>query len=365
MDKSNYEHSVSETYGGYISQITFNNGRNLDVSSSDIVVFVGPNNVGKSQTLKDIYELCQSTNKSSIVVSDVSIQKENSSIVPYLEKFSSTSGSGSNKQYIGLGYSIYDSRLNSWESSEKFGDLRNFFVGYLSTLNRLRICEPADNIRRDEPYESPIHYAAFKELYQKKLSDYFHRAFGSHIIPNLLFGSIIPLTIGDEVKIDGDKLSLSSMIYAYGDALESFPQVQNQGDGIKSFVGIILYLMIDHYRIFLIDEPESFLHPPQAKIMGEIIGQSLSNHQQAFISTHSEDVVKGLLEVCPERVKMIRITRTENINDFSILGNDNFKKIWSDPLLRHSNIMASLFTKQLYFVKAMLTVDYIRLLMDI
>lgn len=135
------------------------------------------------------------------------------------------------------------------------------------------------------------------------------------------------------------------MIYSYGDILASYPQVQNQGDGIKSFVGIILYLMIDHYRIFLIDEPESFLHPPQAKIMGEIIGQSLSEHQQAFISTHSEDVVKGLLEVCPERVKMVRITRTDDVNDFSILGNDNFKKIWGDPLLRHSNIMASLFHK--------------------
>lgn len=88
----------------------------------------------------------------------------------------------------------------------------------------------------------------------------------------------------------------------------------------------MLYLMIDHYRTFLIDEPESFLHPPQAKIMGEIIGQTLSEHQQVFISTHSEEIVKGLLEVCPERVKMIRITRTGNVNNFSILGNENFKK---------------------------------------
>lgn len=345
MDKVNNEHSVPETYGGYVSRITFNNGRNLDVSSSDIVVFVGPNNVGKSQTLKDIYQLCLNKNDNSIVVSDVDIKKDNSSIKPYLEKFSSISENGINKHYNGLGYSIYYGVLNSWGSSEKLGELRNFLVGYLTTLNRLTICEPAQNIRRDEPYQSPIHYAAFKEEYQKKLSDYFQRAFGSHIIPNQLFGSIIPLSMGEDIKITGNGLSGSSMVYSYGDTLASYPQVQNQGDGIKSFVGIILYLMIDHYRTFLIDEPESFLHPPQAKIMGEIIGQSLSDHQQAFISTHSEDVVKGLLEVCPERVKMIRITRTESMNDFSILGNDNFKKIWGDPLLRHSNIMASLFHK--------------------
>ena len=44
-----------EKAGGFISQIQFNNGQNLDLLENDIVVFVGPNNVGKSQALKDIY----------------------------------------------------------------------------------------------------------------------------------------------------------------------------------------------------------------------------------------------------------------------------------------------------------------------
>lgn len=344
-DKSECDYNISENFGGYVSQIIFNNGKSLTTSSSDIVVFVGPNNAGKSQTLKDIYQLCGGLSNDSIVVSELNITKEHTSIKPYLEKYLNISGDSSNKYYNGLGFSIYGGNISSWTSEKTFGQFREFLVGYLTTLNRLTICEPAQSIRRNEPYQSPIHYAAFKEQYQKRLSDDFHRAFGNHIIPNQLFGSVIPLVIGEDVKMVGGEISGASMIYSYGDILASYPQVQNQGDGIKSFVGIILYLMIDHYRIFLIDEPESFLHPPQAKIMGEIIGQSLSEHQQAFISTHSEDVVKGLLEVCPERVKMVRITRTDDVNDFSILGNDNFKKIWGDPLLRHSNIMASLFHK--------------------
>lgn len=339
------EHKVSETFGGYIRQITFNNGENFEVSPSDIVVFVGPNNAGKSQTLKDIYQLCEDSNNNSVVVSGIKIEKEDSSLKSYLEKFSNLQIHGPNKYYTGLSYSIYSGTVDSWKSNETYGEFRNFLIGYLTTLNRLTICEPAPNIRRDETYQSPIHYAAFNEKYQKKLSHDFERAFEKHIIPNQLFGSVIPLTIGDDVKIESDKESASSMIYSYAEKLALYPQVQNQGDGIKSFVGIMLYLMIDHYRTFLIDEPESFLHPPQAKIMGEIIGQTLSKHQQVFISTHSEEIVKGLLEVCPERVKMIRITRTGNANNFSILGNENFKKIWGDPLLRHSNIMASLFHK--------------------
>jgi predicted ATP-dependent endonuclease of OLD family len=103
--------------------------------------------------------------------------------------------------------------------------------------------------------------------------------------------------------------------------------------------------MLDYYCTFLIDEPESFLHPPQANIMGRIIGETLSDNQQAFISTHSEDIIKGLLSVCPNRIKIIRITRDGDQNSFAILDNDTFNDVWNDPLLKHSNIMSSLFHK--------------------
>ena len=44
--------------GGYISELTFNNGQKVNIAPNDIIVFVGPNNAGKSQSLKDINELC-------------------------------------------------------------------------------------------------------------------------------------------------------------------------------------------------------------------------------------------------------------------------------------------------------------------
>lgn len=88
------------------------------------------------------------------------------------------------------------------------------------------------------------------------------------------------------------------------------------------------------------------MHPPQANIMGRIIGETLSDDQQAFISTHSEEIIKGLLSVCPNRIKIIRITRENDINNFSFLGNESFSDVWNDPLFKHSNIMSSLFHQQ-------------------
>ena len=71
--------------------------------------------------------------------------------------------------------------------------------------------------------------------------------------------------------------------------------------------------------------------------------QSLGDQQQAFISTHSEEIIKGLLDASPERIKIIRITRNGDTNAFSLLENQKFQEIWSDPLLKYSNIMTSLF----------------------
>jgi len=74
---------------GHIVKIQFNTGKELDVNKNDIVVLVGPNNAGKSQSLSDIYQL--SKNKvPTVVISDIEVSKEGSlksTVVPVTIKF--------------------------------------------------------------------------------------------------------------------------------------------------------------------------------------------------------------------------------------------------------------------------------------
>lgn len=245
------------------------------------------------------------------------------------------------------GWEFPGGKIEEGETPQDYGELRSVFVAYLNTLNRLKISNPADLISRKAAKTHPIHYVAFEQKYRQWISANFKKAFGEELIPFTQNGNNIPLCIGKQVKFNDEEFSdEQTRQEAYEKVLETYKQVQDQGDGIKSFTGILLYLMLDYYSIFLIDEPESFLHPPQANIMGRIIGETLSDNQQAFISTHSEEIIKGLLEVCPERVKVIRITRVKDNNSFSILENKKFSEIWKDPLLKYSNIMASLFHKE-------------------
>ena len=337
---------ANEKAGGYISKLKFNNGQELDITANDIVVFVGPNNAGKSQSLKDMYAL--SKNKvPSVVISEIAITKHTLPVSRFLAEIATGTDQGSHTSYkvLGRNIDIWNYTDNDFLQNACYGSFRDLFVANLDTSARLTICNPPSSIRRDEAKGHPIHYAAFDSKYRKWLSDSFKKAFGIEITPNTQFGAQIPLCIGSPVRLDGEYEDEQSRQEEYAKILDTYKQVQNQGDGIKSFTGILLYLMLDYYRTFLIDEPESFLHPPQARIMGQIIGQTLSAQQQAFISTHSEDIIKGLLEVCPERIKIVRITRQDDTNHFSILNNSEFNQVWNDPLLKYSNIMASLFHK--------------------
>ena len=73
----------------------------------------------------------------------------------------------------------------------------------------------------------------------------------------------------------------------YATILESYNQVQDQGDGVESFTGILLQSdRLDYFSTYLIDEPESFPDPPQANIMGQIIGENFESRSTGiYINT--------------------------------------------------------------------------------
>ena len=333
--------------GGYISLLKFNNGAELEIKKNDIVVFVGPNNAGKSQALMDIFQLSSKT-QPGIVVADTTVTKYTTPVLPLLAKISTVNSHGSSMTCKFLEQTVsFPGNIESYFADmPAFGNFRDIFVAYLNTSARLTICWPPQNIRRDAVRTHPIHYAAYDPQYRKWLSDNFKKAFNSEVIPHTQFGAAVPLCIGEPVSLEDNGFEdEQARQEAYAAILDTYKQVHDQGDGIKSFTGVLLYLMLDHYCTYIIDEPESFLHPPQARIMGQIIGKTLTDDQQAFIATHSEDIIKGLIESCSDRVKIVRITRVDDTNSFSILGNESISEMWNDPLLKYSNIMSSLFHK--------------------
>ena len=85
----------------YISEITYGDGTQISINANDIIVFVGPNNSGKSQALKDIYTLYLSINEPHRVVKELKKRKDFT-----LENYSAFINENSTKELIGNGHTI-------------------------------------------------------------------------------------------------------------------------------------------------------------------------------------------------------------------------------------------------------------------
>ena len=330
----------------YIEKLVFNNGETLQVGKGDIVVFVGPNNVGKSQVLKDIYNLT-GDDINSIVVKEVSCSQFSvNGIIPWYDKYISFTETRHGRVYSPYGNMTHDVREVEFKymSVKKFGVLRDLVIHFLNTEARLLISRAAEGLDLKAPPKSPIHALVRDASLLRRIANYVKEAFGTSIAP--LLGKEIPLCIGPDIdKSEVSGSTMSEVEANYLKKLESYPQLQDQGDGMRSFTGIILWLILEHYNIFLIDEPETFLHPPQATLLGSVVGELISKEQQAFIATHSMHFINGLLEKVPSRVKIVRVTRSGNSNDFSVLDNTRLVQISKDPFLRYSALLDGMFYK--------------------
>jgi hypothetical protein len=111
---------------------------------------------------------------------------------------------------------------------------------------------------------------------------------------------------------------------------------------VRSYVGLLLHILGGSQQVTLVDEPEAFLHPPQARRLGQVLAERTADSQQVFLATHSSDVVQGALD-SRAGVTIIRITRTDGTNNASVLDSKAVQDLWSDPLLRYSNVLDGLF----------------------
>jgi AAA domain, putative AbiEii toxin, Type IV TA system len=116
--------------------------------------------------------------------------------------------------------------------------------------------------------------------------------------------------------------------------------IEKQGDGMRAFATVVLNTLLNNRCLTLIDEPEAFLHPPQARTLGFMIAKEFPKNRQAVIATHSGDIVRGLLEGDPERIKVLQ------------LSNHEPQKVWNDPILYHSNILDGLFHEKVVVCEA-------------
>ena len=120
--------------------------------------------------------------------------------------------------------------------------------------------------------------------------------------------------------------------------------MDRQGDGMKSYAGILFEAIVADLDITLIDEPEAFLHPPQMRRLGETLASEVRG--QLVVATHSSDIMRGFLEGTRGNVRILRIRREGDKNYIAEAPPEAISDLWESPALRYSNALEGIFHEQ-------------------
>lgn len=329
-----------------VSELEFSDGSRLSFSRNDIVLVVGPNNAGKSATLRAIRDKLNQPASLSPVLRSLTTSKAGTAeeFTRWIESWAKRLPENpQDPVYAGVGQNIHRSQFNAyWQRGDNaLGPVARWMCHFLSADERLGICNPPGHVSLTQQGPShPIHHLQRNDKLELSLSVKFRKAFAADFIVHRNAGSNVPLHVGERPKIlEGeDRVSLS-----YIERLETLPQLQTQGDGMRSFAGVLLATSVGRETIMLIDEPEAFLHPPQAKLLGTFLVEGRGDKRQLFLATHSADILRGVLDANSPDVKVVRIQREGDTNKVRLLDNHRIQELWGDPLLRYSNILDGLF----------------------
>ena len=330
---------------------------NIEIKLGKINLFVGPKNVGKTQTLKDINIKMFHMHAKTVILDSINyefvnsyknfnpgiITKELNSNFDYSKSKLINSNTKNYNNIDGIqGEEIGNLKRNFSKYKIKIFDevfIDKSKVLYLDVCSRLEI---ANSIFGVNPYKGmPIIFLQSNMDNLKNIENELAK------IVNLAFGKNIQLDYFSQgkltFKINPNKFKKNLKdCKKLNNYINSFSIVDNQINAFKSFVCIILSILLFKDKIILIDEPEAFLHPTQIEILGNLIGEYyLNNNNQILIATRSYHFFGSILK--NNQISAFRLNRDHGFTQFDKISFKELEQIDKNPILYSLPILESLF----------------------
>lgn len=342
-----------------IKKVNFPCGASFEASKLN--VFIGPNNSGKTQALKDLFR--KAYGGRSLVLSEVDFQE----ITDLDRDLLAAVHIGQKKklnqetdQIRGLGSNLKSGKEFEWHV-EHFkgntdsahlpglpGELKEMQFAFLEGESRIGITQQIDSHNPQVDPPENLLQALFVDTAgaEAKLSSAIQEAFGVKI--RLDYTAMRSLCF--RLAIDFDDID--------PDPRQAFKQMQEkplldkEGDGIRSYVAIVLAVLLCKDRIILIDEPEAFLHTSHQRSLGKWLSKQASESDyQIFVATHSAGFLSGLIGN-DGTASIVRLSRDASGNHVKVLSTEQLKKLASSSLLSSQRILDSLFHRGVVICEA-------------
>jgi len=327
------------------------NGERIDLNK--FTVLVGPNNAGKSRTLRDIHEhFIKGQNAKPVIIESIGTAKPPTfdEIINDLTITDHPNSVGT-KRIRGIGPELTSSEdvnfnpehvQRQFDQAENlsftFGNIAKFRITHLDAESRLNVARKTGSYN---PHENPPQNL-LQALYgngeiESELQTAFVESFDTEIKLDYSGMTQFVLRIADEFEeIPQDPREAFQVISQY-------QKLDDQGDGYKSFAGVILSLLLSKNRAVLLDEPEAFLHPAQARQLGYWIAEhSTEIDGQIIVATHNSNFLSGIL-ASNQDVNIYRLNRAGDNTEFNLMPAGATENLAKSPLLSSQRILDAIF----------------------
>lgn len=335
---------------------SFNVNAETKVTLEKLTVLVGPNNSGKSRTLLDLLLYAKSGSQQAMTILS-SVQDHlpdkdwlNSKLrifVPQGTTYYHVEGVGSdllNPISENVDQATFERYVSEPDVNFRKDYYRIFgpsFVAHLGAEERFKLAAASDSFDPEEgaPKNSMQAFFASPKEVKDELRSAFKSAFDMDIA--LDWSGMINL----KLRVFEDFGTVSEVRDVLSSQMREKPELKNQGDGYKSFAGVALAVLTFPERLLLLDEPEAFLHPAQARSLGRwLAAQAKKRSGKIIVASHSADFLAGILSA-ETGASIVRLNRTKDRTRFHSIPANVLVDLIRAPLLFSQPVLSALFHK--------------------
>lgn len=357
-----------------IKQITFKNGPTdgqdpLKITPGRVTIFVGPNNGGKSSTLRNIAdEFIPNISLGHEVISEIEINNidleyaklrisrfhdpEDKSPFGVKTHIRRNMGRSEVNEEFLINQLLYLYNMNNRDPHLDRNYLRMHFLSTfclnLSGENRLGLANISQSQKLSEPAQTTIAALFLNDELRHSLSQIVYDSFRMHLVIDATGMGSFSYALS-EVKPDTNlERAFSDEAIAF---FKSTHPLSTSSDGTKAFIGVLSEVIAGDTEVMVIDEPEAFLHPGLAYTLGRQIGLKIGEDKQLFAATHSPHFLMGCLS-SGVPIDVVRLTHRANNGTAQLLPSSRLSQMMNDPLLRSVGVVSALFYEAAVVVEA-------------
>lgn len=349
----------ADRFSVYIKNIRTIAGDEVSLPRNGVTVITGGNNVGKSTFLREIQNLLEWQARSmppARIVRNIGLQKNGSAkdLLAWLNLHHSKAMQNYREGFLDQHRSVMPMAgiVNAWQIPDNNGSMHGLaplLVHSGDAHARFQWVQPQP-ARKDygAPASHPVHKLQDDSELLQEVCDLSEKIFRETVTLDWLSGEVL-LRVG---SVAVDIPPANAITAEYREALTALPPLHEQGDGMKSLLGLLLPIITSRFPIVIVDEPEAFLHPPQANMLGKILGQLARDRGvQIILATHDRNLLVGLLESSAP-VSVVRLDRKADTVHAHQIDSNLVQDLWSDPVLRYTNVLDGLFHRVVILAEA-------------